>query len=93
MADSCEECRYIEPKAAAASVAFPASTYRALLSCTPAVLPLPDEIHVVRKKKEKTLVPSDFLVGPVSLDGATVRFSLEAGKTLGIVGESGCGKV
>ena len=50
-----KDCRYIEPKAAAASVAFPVSTYRALLSCTPAVLPLPDEIHVVRKKKEKVL--------------------------------------
>ena len=35
----------------------------------------------MRKKKEKTLVPSDFLVGPVSLDGATVHFSLEAKPT------------
>jgi hypothetical protein len=26
-------------------------------------------------------VPADFLVGPVSLDGATVRFSLEAKPT------------
>ena len=58
-----KDCRYIEPKAAAASVAFPVSTYRALLSCTPAVLPLPDEIHVVRKKKEKVLHPAEFLVG------------------------------
>lgn len=42
---------------------------------------VPEAITVVRKKKEKTLVPSDFLVGPVSLDGATVRFSLEAKPT------------
>lgn len=76
-----KDCRYIEPKAAAASVAFPASTYRALLSCTPAVLPLPDEIHVVRKKKEKVLRPAEFLVGDFQLTGAVATFKLEAKPT------------
>ena len=71
-----KDCRYIEPKAAAASVAFPVSTYRALLSCTPAVIPLPDEIHVVRKKKEKVLHPAEFLVGDFQLTGAVATFLL-----------------
>ena len=69
------EARYIEARDAAASVALPVSTYEVVLS------EAPEAITVVRKKKEKTLVPADFLVGPVSLDGATVRFSLEAKPT------------
>ena len=76
------DCRYIGPRDAAASVAYPVAAYRAELSRAPeGGLFVPDEVRVVRKKKEKTLVPSDFLVGPVSLDGATVRFSLEAKPT------------
>lgn len=72
---------YIEPRATAASVAFPVSTYRALLSCTPAVLPVPDEIRVIRKKKEKVLRSEEFLVGPMELTGAVVTFKLEAKPT------------
>ena len=56
------------------------STYEVVLS-RPRVPSWFPGNHRVRKKKEKTLVPSDFLVGPVSLDGATVRFSLEAKPT------------
>ena len=74
------EARYIEARDAAASVALPVSTYEVVLSEAPRAV-VPEAITVVRKKKEKTLVPSDFLVGPVSLDGATVRFSLEAKPT------------
>ncbi len=70
------EARYIEARDAAASVALPVSTYEVVLSEAPRAVVVPEAITVVRKKKEKTLVPSDFLVGPVSLDGATVRFSL-----------------
>lgn len=75
------EARYIEARDAAASVALPVSTYEVVLSEAPRAVVVPEAITVVRKKKEKTLVPSDFLVGPVSLDGATVRFSLEAKPT------------
>lgn len=72
------ECAYIEPHDKAASVAFPVSTYRALLSrplaegadralCRPgdasAPLPVPETITVVRKKKEKELRVADYLVG------------------------------
>lgn len=75
------EACYVEPKAAAASVACPVSTYEVQLSEVPAALIVPEAITVVRKKKEKTLAVSDFLVGPVELDGATVRFTLEAKPT------------
>ena len=76
-----KDCRYLEPGAPAASVAYPVSTYRALLSCAPASLPVPDEIAVVRKKKEKVLHVEDFLVGSVELAGAVATFSLEAKPT------------
>ena len=75
------EACYVEPKAAAASVACPVSTYEVQLSAAPAALIVPETITVVRKKKEKTLAVADFLVGPVELDGATVRFTLEAKPT------------
>lgn len=58
---------YIEPRAAAASVACPVSTYEVVLSEAPAQVEVPRAITVVRKKKEKTLVVADFLVGPVEL--------------------------
>lgn len=75
------EARYIEARDAAASVAHPVSTYEVVLSEEPRVLVAPETITVVRKKKEKTLVVADFLVGPVDLNGATVRFALEAKPT------------
>ena len=71
----------MEPKAAAASVACPVSTYEVQLSAAPAALIVPETITVVRKKKEKTLAVADFLVGPVELDGDAVRFTLEAKPT------------
>ena len=75
------EVCYVEPKAAAASVACPVSTYEVQLSAAPAALIVPETITVVRKKKEKTLAVADFLVGPVELDGDAVRFTLEAKPT------------
>ncbi|MEA5020694.1 MAG: TIGR03936 family radical SAM-associated protein [Gordonibacter sp.] len=76
-----KSCQYIEAGAPAASVAYPISTYRALLSCAPSVLPLPNEIVVVRKKKEKVLQVPDFIVGDVELTGSVITFSLEAKPT------------
>ena len=76
-----KSCEYIESHAKAASAAFPVSTYRALLSCAPAQLPVPAEIAVVRKKKEKVLDVADFLVGEMDLSGATLTFSLESKPT------------
>lgn len=76
-----KDCAYLEPGALAASVAFPLSTYRALLSCAPLALPLPEEVAVVRKKKEKVLRVADFLADDVVLTGSVVTFSLEAKPT------------
>lgn len=75
------EARYIEARDAAASVACPVSTYEVVLSEAPRALVVPEEITVVRKKKEKTLAVADFLAGPVALNGATVHFALEAKPT------------
>lgn len=76
-----EACSYVEHTAPAASVAFPLSTYEACLSCAPARLVVPEEVRVVRKKKEKVLRTSEFLASPVELDGSHVRFVLEAKPT------------
>lgn len=77
----CESCAYIEPRAAAASVAFPVSTYRVLLSRAPGALPVPETVKVVRKRKEKVLAVADFLVGNMQVEGATAMFTLEAKPT------------
>lgn len=75
-------CRYIGPRDAAASVAYPVAAYRAELSRVPeGGLPFPDEVHVVRKKKEKVLRVADYLVAPLAVDGAGVTFELEAKPT------------
>lgn len=74
--------RYIGPRDAAASVAYPVAAYRAQLSREPeGGLPVPEQVHVVRKKKEKTLVVADFLVGEVASAGSVVSFELEAKPT------------
>lgn len=76
-------CEYIEPHDKAASVAYPVSTYRALLSHAPkdGTLAVPETVTVVRKKKEKTLVVADFLADGLHVDGAEVTFTLEAKPT------------
>lgn len=74
-------CAYVEHNAPAASVAFPLSTYEALLSCAPSRIVVPDEVRVVRKKKEKVLATGDFLAGVLEQDGECVRFTLEAKPT------------
>lgn len=76
------ECRYIGPRDAAASVAYPVASYQAELSFAPeGGLPAPEEVHVVRKKKEKTLKVADYLVGQLATEGSTVTFELEAKPT------------
>ena len=76
-----QECRYIEPSAAAASVAFPLSTYEARFSGPVQAFKVPETITVVRKRKEKVLTVSDFLVEPFSIEGDTATFTLEAKPT------------
>lgn len=74
-------CEYITNKVAAASVGFPFCTYQAQLSCEIDELKVPESITVVRKKKEKTLVLADFLVGPIVCEGSMVTFTLESKPT------------
>lgn len=74
-------CFYVESSAPAASVAFPISTYEARFNGSVEELRLPREITVMRKKKEKTLVVADYLVGTVESGDGMLRFSLEAKPT------------
>lgn len=76
-----QDCRYIENNAPAASVAFPFSTYEARFSAPVASVAVPETITVVRKRKEKTLVVSEFLAEPFAIDGDCVTFTLEAKPT------------
>lgn len=85
--------RYISKGVAAASVAYPFSTYRAQLAfddgrtdadaleAAVAACRVPEEITVVRKKKEKVLVPSEFFAGEMLREGPSLVFTLEAKKT------------
>ncbi len=75
-------CEYIGHKAPAASVAYPVSTYRAVLSQVPeGPLAPPEEVTVVRKKKQKTLEVKEFLQGEPALEGNILEFSLIAKPT------------
>ena len=74
-------CEYIVSRDLAASVAYPISTYRVVLSDTPEHLDVPDEITVVRKKKEKILDPAEFLVGEIDQNKNILVFTLHAKPT------------
>lgn len=79
-------CEYIGAHEQAASVAFPVSVYEAIFSHPLTELSLPETIQVVRKKKEKTLVVSDYVEeGPIQTinedQTACVRFVLRARDT------------
>lgn len=69
-------CEYVEPKAKAASVAYPYSIYEAVLASPIAHMEWPDVIEVVRKKKTRELVVDDYLVGTPKVNGDTVLFQL-----------------
>ncbi len=75
-----QSCGYVEHSAPAASVAFPVSTYCVEFSSVPERFVVPDEVKVVRKKKEKVLAVGDYLVEPVVFEEGMpcATFSLEA---------------
>lgn len=76
-----QDARYIENSAPAASVAFPFSTYEVAFDAPIASIEVPETITVVRKKKEKTLVVSEFLAEPFAVAGDRATFTLEAKPT------------
>lgn len=76
-----QECRYIEPTATAASVAYPFSTYEIIFDKPIDTLEIPEEITVVRKRKEKILQVADFLAEVFLLQGDRATFTLEAKPT------------
>lgn len=57
-----QECAYIESNARAASVAFPLSVYEVRFSHPVAAVLVPENVTVVRKRKEKVLYVADFLI-------------------------------
>ena len=76
-----QDCRYIENSAPAASVAFPFSTYEVRFDEPVCSVVVPDQITVVRKRKEKTLEVAEFLAEPFALEGDRATFTLEAKPT------------
>lgn len=75
------QCVYVEESAPAASCAFTTSTYEVVLSDPIDRLMIPDEIRVARKKKDRRLVPADFIVGEPEVDGVVLRITLAAKET------------
>lgn len=73
-----QDCFYMEPTALAASVAFPFCTYEAMFDKPVLSAVVPDQISVVRKRKEKTLIVADYLVNPFEYDDHRVRFTLRS---------------
>ena len=78
-----QECRYVENSAPAASVAFPFSMYEVVFSQPVDAVDVPQEIMVVRKRKEKVLVVDEFLAQPFAFasDGMSATFMLQAKPT------------
>lgn len=76
-----QECAYIESNARAASVAFPLSVYEVRFSHPIAAVLVPENVTVVRKRKEKVLYVADFLIEGFSpvVRGATPAGALGPG--------------
>ena len=72
------EAHYITKSDKAASVAYPVSTYCAIFDGDASNCIIPETVTVVRKKKEKVLQVSDYLVGEPTCDGNAMTFTLQA---------------
>lgn len=76
------DCRLLGAREPAPSVAYPVSTYRIELSRPlPENAVIPKEITVVRKKKQKNLIVSDFLVEGLVREDSAILFDLLARPT------------
>lgn len=74
-------CVSIGPKDPAASAAYPYSTYEVVLDGAADALRVPQNVTVVRKKKERTLEVSDFLVDGLHPQGNVLTFTLQSKDT------------
>ncbi len=74
-------CDYIAANEPAASAAFPYSTYEAYFKNIPETYSVPEEVRVMRKKKERVLHVADFLVDGPKMEGHTMTFTLESKPT------------
>ena len=72
------EAHYITKEDKAASVAYPVSTYEALFDGDASQCVVPETVTVIRKKKEKVLQVSDYLIGEPIFDDSRVTFTLQA---------------
>lgn len=86
-----KSAEYLEPRAPAASVAFPVSVYRALIEWPDDAaglagegtfeLPVPESITVSRKKGDKVYAVADYLEEPPVAQGPLVVFALRSRDT------------
>ena len=72
------EAHYIAKDDKAASVAYPVSTYVATFDGAASQCIIPETVTVVRKKKEKVLQVSDYLVEEPLCEGNQMTFTLQA---------------
>lgn len=75
------DAKYVEPRAKAASVAYPYSLYEARLRRPFDTSAIPDVVEVVRKNKTRKLNVADYLVGTPAVSGNVVSFQLESKDT------------
>lgn len=76
-----QACTAIGAKEPAASDAYPFATYVAAFDGDPSGLQVPETVTVVRKKKERTLTVSDFLVEGPHAQGSELTFTLQLKNT------------
>ncbi|MGI6105479.1 MAG: TIGR03936 family radical SAM-associated protein [Raoultibacter sp.] len=73
---------YIDKRYPAASVAFPLSRYQVVFSSPlKRELLVPESLTVIRKKKERELIVSEYLIDGPTLNGTELSFSLLAKPT------------
>lgn len=72
------DAAYVDKQASAASVAFPYSAYIGDFSEELPDFVIPEEITVVKKKKQKTLNVADYLIEDPIIDGNRLIFQLKS---------------
>lgn len=79
------DCEYVGRRDQAPSAAYPYSSYVVVLDCDASDafaggIPIPETVRVIRKKKEKVLVVSEFLVDGCQASGNQLSFVMKSGE-------------